>query len=293
MTTARRHHLVPRFYLRRFANADGRLWVFDKARQRAFRSSAQSIAVESGFYASASLQGTPEGPLFLEAQFAALESEAAQVLECWTDQATGSDRVEIPTVNREVMSLYLVTQLLRTAAQRNLLVEFVRKHPAVDTNAEASVLADVADAHARLLCDDVVQALADTLQSFIWVFARNQSGTPFWISDQPVVLEDGASKQWLSTPSLARRGVQLLFPISPWLILYCMEPHHWAKLGAFGDRVSPVEFVGAMVDHENSGQVGMSKRFVFSCEGDFAFARLYCDMHPEIADPDRERLMPA
>ena len=44
------HHYVPRFYLRRFANENGLLWVWDKHTDGVFRTIPDRIAAEKHFY---------------------------------------------------------------------------------------------------------------------------------------------------------------------------------------------------------------------------------------------------
>jgi len=43
-------HYVPQFVLRRFSNADGKLWVYDKWTRKRFLSSPRNVAAENAFY---------------------------------------------------------------------------------------------------------------------------------------------------------------------------------------------------------------------------------------------------
>jgi hypothetical protein len=70
-------------------------------------------------------------------------------------------------------------------------------------------------------------------------------------------------------------GVYVVFPITPMIILYCKERIHWKKLEPFENHLSPVAFTSEMVEHENSGHVGMSRRFFFSPENNFEFAKSF------------------
>lgn len=285
MTTPKRHHYVPRFYLERFANARGILWVFDKHTDRIFGTRAGNVALELGFYEAPELQGTETEVVFLERQFSDLEAEAAQITACWLRQVNEGDLVAIPEVNRHIMSLYIATQLFRTAAQRAILKEFLLKQVNWTECAED----ELKNVHARLLCGDLVANSASAIEKFIWVFVRNYSDEPFYSSDHPIALKSGDNKYWLATPRIFDEGVQITFPLSPTVMLYCHEPNHWRRLAPFDCGVSPVRLTSDMVTHENSGQVGMSNRFVFSSMDDFSFARSFCDAHPEIRDPARDR----
>jgi hypothetical protein len=52
---------------------------------------------------------------------------------------------------------------------------------------------------------------------------------------------------------------------------------------------TPVEFTDDMVKHENSGQIGMSYRFVFSKDKDFDFANEFLTDNKEFKNPQRKR----
>src|SRR5947209_20048394 len=77
------HHYVPRFHLERFTDARGRVWSFDKSTKRVFAAGPGAIAAESQFYKLPEFVGTAVDPLFLEKQFAAMESEARNITACW------------------------------------------------------------------------------------------------------------------------------------------------------------------------------------------------------------------
>lgn len=289
MSIPKRHHYVPKFYLERFTDSAGFLWVFDKQTDRVFQSRPVNLAAQGWFYEASELQGTETDPIFLESQFAGLETEAANITACWLQQVEIGDSITIPEVNRDIMSLYIVTQLFRTAEQRAILEQFVR---AVDFYGveQAPSEDNLKNLHVRLLCDDLIHQAVAALKCFIWVFAKNRSGVSFYTSDHPVMLKSPNNKNWIVTPRMFDKGVQVILPLSPSVIVYCKEPTYWHKLGRFNNAVSPVEFTRYMVQHENSGQVGMSTRFVFSDKNEFAFARLFCDEHPEIRDPMRDRI---
>ncbi len=73
-----RHHTVPAFYLRRFANSDGRLLVRDRPTGRLFPSTASKLAIKD-FYTVVNQDGTFDGRM--EQLLAKVEGEAAQLLK--------------------------------------------------------------------------------------------------------------------------------------------------------------------------------------------------------------------
>jgi hypothetical protein len=50
MNAPKLHHYVPQFHLRRFADARGRFWVWDKTSDRMFGTRPGRIAAETQFY---------------------------------------------------------------------------------------------------------------------------------------------------------------------------------------------------------------------------------------------------
>jgi len=50
MSDPKLHHYVPQFYLRRFCDAAGRLWAWDREADRVFIASPRSVAAERSFY---------------------------------------------------------------------------------------------------------------------------------------------------------------------------------------------------------------------------------------------------
>ena len=50
MSIPKFQHYVPRFYLARFVDRAGFLWVFDKAEKRTFKIKPENIAGENRFY---------------------------------------------------------------------------------------------------------------------------------------------------------------------------------------------------------------------------------------------------
>lgn len=72
----RRHHLVPEFYLRKFANEEGRLRVCELPGDRRFTAGTKNVAVETGFY---DVDGTSiESRADVERLLAKLEARAAR-----------------------------------------------------------------------------------------------------------------------------------------------------------------------------------------------------------------------
>lgn len=269
------HHYVPRFHLARFADERGRLWVLDKEKEKVFPVSPEGIAAERHFYKLPEFIGTPTDPLFLEKQFADLEGEACQITAGWLRQLERSKRVKIPKVNRQIMSDFLALQFFRTADQRDLLKSFAKATGVFKTGVTDD---DARSMHARILCEladgeGPVADISRKIRQSIWIFAKNTSPTPFTTSDTPVLFKSNDNRIWWKAPWKLRRGAYIVFTMNPTTVLYCHDRTEFKKLERFENCLSPVTFTPSMVEHENTGHVGMSARFVISSRNDFSYAK--------------------
>jgi len=285
------HHYVPRFYLERFVDAQGALWVYDKSQDRIFSTGPAGVAAENRFYEVPELAEIGKSPMLLEHQFADLESEVCNITNCWFRQLELGDKVEIPNINREFVSLYLSLQLLRTAEARAQIVQFNEAFHVLKGQTSAVPPSDPRDLHTQLIWyDELVFEIRDRIKECSWLFAKNESSQPFYTSDHPVLIKASDSKHWIQGPKVFERGMYLVFPLSPIWMLYCHATEDkYEPLKKFDGRISPVKFDEDMVNHENSGQVGMSNRFVFSVSSDFTFAKEFCELEKGIKDPNRPR----
>ena len=276
-----RQHYVPRFYLESFCNDAGQLHVYDKTTSRRFVSRPDSVAVEKDFYKlPIELTGTGD-TRELESALSDVEGDAATIIRSWVDSVGDAD-FQISLSERTRFSLFIALQMLRTREQREILAEFERR-----TSTDADGFTADTDLHNHLLWNsDLVQEFADQLADFIWVIAQNTSEVQFLTSDHPVVVKDFTNTNWILAPRLSEVGVQVIIPLTPTLILYCKEPNHWQAVSRFDGCVSPVSFIDYMADHENSGQIGMSTRFVFSSSAQFSIADEYCDAKSPYSRPE-------
>lgn len=293
MSTPKFQHYVPRFYLVRFAHADGRLCVFDKTNGRTFWTRPENIAGQNHFYNLPELEELGGVRFLMETQFADLEGQAHQIIACWLRQLGNQGRMEIPAPNREIMALFLTLQLLRTAEYRTLLLQFTQRlQKDGELNKSYDAEADVQALHGAMLWDEkLIGEIRAKLADCIWVFGFNDSSHAFYTSDHPALIKTSDSKGWLLGPRVFEPGMYLVLPLSPQWILYCKDRKHWKKLERFENQKSPVTFTPNMVDHENSGQVGSSTRFIFSNSADFSFAKKYCKLAPAVTDSGRDRFI--
>lgn len=285
MNEPKHHHYVPRFYLSRFTDSKNRLWIFDKLTDKIFPTAPENIGGQNQFYRLNELAKDGIDPLELEKQFADLEYQVSNITNNWFLQFTHTDKLTIPEVNRDLISLFIVTQLLRTVEAREQLVQFTSL-----TMEKYDSRTDAKNLQAAFLWDDeFVNKMKQRVSDCIWIFGNNKSSTPFCTSDHPVLIKTLDNKQWVLGPRIFDEGMYIVYPLSPTLIMYCKDPQKWGVLKQFENSLSPVEFTDDMVLHENSGQIGMSYRFIFSNEENFKFANEFLSENKEFKNPDRER----
>jgi hypothetical protein len=269
MTAPRLHHYVPQFYLKRFADASGRLWVWDKLKNTTFQTNPKNVAAENDFYWLQELADAGHDPYTMERQFAGVEANTALVTEQWLDWFTDAPlgtKIEIPAANREEVSLFIAVQYLRTADTREIVCALVDR-PMTQEEQIAT--------HTSLLWNlETVHAIRDRIYRSIWVFGRNETDSPFIASDNPVAFRTADNRQWHRGGILSPE-LYVVYPLSPDVVMYCYDPHHpkFGPFAKFDGCLSPVRFDRDMVESENGGQVFMARRFVFSQMDDFADAR--------------------
>ncbi len=227
------------------------------------------MAAENNFYWHEELAALGHDPLVMEKQFSQLEGEVAQITRQWLDwlrEMNPMDKVEVPDINRELVSLYMALQFLRTADARDTLVAFAEQKVYGKPISESEKRL----VHLEMLWNgSIYEELAARVRNATWLFGRNTTAIPFITSDNPVAFRTGDNAMWLKI-AMYSEGTYSVFPMAPDIVMYChpKEPP-WEKLEGFDCRLSPVVFTEEMVKSENSAQVFMASRFVISSRDGF------------------------
>lgn len=269
MSEPKLHHYVPQFYLRRFTDASGNLWVWERDRDRTFYTKPDRVAAENDFYRIAELAEQSLDPVLIERQFADLEGEVARITAQWLDwlrSMNPTEKIEVPDVNRDLVSLYIALQFFRTADARDILAKFAESRE--KSNPLSSI--ERQQLHLEMLWNSgIFQQLATRIKNATWIFGRNATSTPFITSDNPVAFRTADNSMWLKV-GVYEAGTYSVFPLAPDVVMYCHPPEGpWEKLGVFDCCLSPVSFTDEMVESENGAQVFMASRFVISSRNEF------------------------
>jgi len=269
MSEPKLHHYVPRFYLGRFTDAAGYLWIWDRDQDRIFHTKPHRVAAENDFYRIAELAEHGHDPLLMEKQFSQLEGEVAQITTQWLDwlrEMKPQEKIEVPDVNRDLVSLYIALQFFRTADARDILAAFA----AESENSKPLSTAERQQLHLEMLWNsDIFRELATRIKNATWIFGRNTTSMPFISSDNPVAFRTADNSRWIKV-GIYSAGTYSVFPLAPDIVMYCHPLEHpWEKLGIFDCSLSPVSFNEDMVESENGAQVFMASRFIVSSRNDF------------------------
>lgn len=272
MNPPKLHHFVPQFYLRRFVNASDKLWVWDRDHDHVFQTSPGGVAAETHFYRLSQYEKLGHDGAMMEKQFSALEAEIAAITIQWLDWLRAvepCEEIPIPEENRRLVSQHLALQYLRTVDTREILAAIATAEGEECSPDEQRRI------HTEALWDpQLVNGLTDHFYDSVWLFGRNQTDVSFITSDNPVTFRSADNRRWLRL-EIKSSGTYAAYPLAPDLIMYCyprMEPWN-DKLDQFANCLSPVILSSEMVQSENTGQVFMASRFIFSNNNDFKLER--------------------
>jgi hypothetical protein len=273
MSVPKLHHYVPQFYLKRFTDANGHLWVWDKIKNAVFQTNPKNVAGENNFYWMQELADAGHDPNTMEKQLASLEANVSLITDQWlywlADLELGK-QIEIPEENREEVALFIAVQWLRTKDQREIIGALADADPA-DSKEHARL-------HTAVMWElATVHAIRDRIKKSIWIFGRNETEMPFISSDNPIAFKTPDNRQWTRGGILAP-GVYAVYPLSPGIVMYCHDPREgWEIISKHADCLSPVPFTEELVENDNTGQVFMASRFVFSPTNDFTHAKDFAE----------------
>ena len=131
MNAPKLHHYVPQFHLRRFADARGRLWAWDKTSDRIFGATPGRIAAETQFYRLTQYEAAGHDPSTMENQLSALEGDVAKITDQWLEWLPDMmplDALPVPRMNRRIVAQFLAVQFLRTLDTREILSALAASH---------------------------------------------------------------------------------------------------------------------------------------------------------------------
>lgn len=203
----RRHHTVPEFFLRRFADGDFIQLAPRDDLGRAFRTNVDNALVQSHFYSIDTDEGrSPDVETFLASH---VEGPAARALRRVVDEG----RFPPPPGLRDALSLFFAFQFLRGESMRRVLL--------ADYEATAKKLGSLMTpemARKHLSEEHGGEPSEEEVRDFV-AFARNADGYRVGVSSEANLHLSGVLPIVLDlVPYFARRSWQLLTFDEPLLI---------------------------------------------------------------------------
>jgi len=281
-------HYVPRLHLRRFSTDPhgDTVHCFDKQNARSFETGVGGIATEDFFY-DGKTELVPEMENFLED----LENRVTDPYEKIVDNASLSC---LPDNEKEDLALFLGVQMIRTRGERSSIKgmiegieEQVGRENMVEELREELDEAKNEDSLRDMQNDLIKESggqFADMLIELDWHLFLNDTDVPYYTSDFPVVRHNELDFGPYGNLGLLNRGVQVYFPLTPWMMLAIMETSVYPDIPDVweGGNQDDVRF-------QRDLQVQRSNRFVYSCRDDFDQAEERINKTPEVAEPLSER----
>ena len=186
----RNQHYVPQFLLRNFANDKEQMYVFDKSNDKSFLSSTRNVAAEAWFYDFQDASGEPHS---LEYFMRDLESAASVIVNgILSKQSLG----HLSDEDRLNLSIFTAVQQLRVKGVRDQVKttnESLRQ-ALRDRGGDPDIF------FPEMSAEEIKQSALDQINMAIetapyinnksWMLQRAPAGKRFYISDNPVTLNN-------------------------------------------------------------------------------------------------------
>ena len=274
MPENKKHHYVPKFYLKRFSNNKKSICLWNiRYKRKAVHASLKDQCYKDFFY------GKKDNTL--EILLSNLEGHASRILRN-IDQ---HNRLP-PTwhLDHKILSLFVIIQLFRTSRtvdEINTMVNQLKdsivqnKPPSarIDGYTEREFRNKIEDFVGKLpeFCvgvafDDRAQRAISSLKSKLLI---NRTRTEFVTSDQPVILYNqllGFMSSSFGMPgsraALASKGIQIFFPISPTKLLLLYD-HNSYRVGRIIGRRLQVKREQEVIDINTLQMCSADKKYLF------------------------------
>ena len=201
-----------------------------------------------------------------------------------------------------ILAVFLAVQIVRTKSYRDTLRQIIEKTSEVlaykqQMYDDDAIPRDYFQIKANkdfvklqhngmLMDDDVIMDMAETLSKHIWVVYVNKTDQPFYTSDNPVCTIPHKFDQFISHSGFASEGVEVVFPITPNLLL-AMYEETWHS-DTYVDRSFIPLDDKYIVDFYNKVQVMNSHREIYSQKKNFELAEKVCVEYPHVRDANNK-----
>jgi len=302
MGKVKRQHYVPVFYLNGFANANKKIFVYDKAEDKVFETSVENIACEHLFYDSNILISDFPEEQYIEKAYSYIESEFAPFFLGFINKIESEEKFEISNEEKDTISTFLALQIERTREHREILMQFScsmkdKLNERGITDEQLLKIGfdfnnfDPKEFHLNsILNGHMRENLSEALKKHIWILVVNNTDTPFYTSDNPIVKNANIIDDYVSYSGFASKGIEIIFPLNSRYLLTLCEREYFKDLEVLENKMlhsSDVEHIS----YYNSLEVTGSYRQVYSSVKDFEIITELKIKYPEHFDINRIRIV--
>jgi hypothetical protein len=310
----KKQHFVPQLLLRQFADASERLFVYDMANDRSFRTTVRNAGHQNHFLSVPALDGDRGAGAYFEELFQTFEGPGISAIRDVSGAVSSGILASIGTRQRRDLARFIAIQLARTPAAREQAfqtAELMRRVLAteiVDRNGIDSAHPDVAaeidkfstipkdqenSLHGEsILRTDFIEDLAGRLEEHVWLLGVNRTGKSMYVADHPVTVHGHMNRPERGLGPCSY-GAEVIIPLSNVLQLSLIErrfvwddcPELEAKDGHLYSALDEEN-----VAFQQSLQVFSAQQFIYSGADEFDVARRLCDCDPVLRDPLRSRV---
>ena len=307
MPDTKKQHTVPQFYLRAFASAKEKLFVYDKVQGRSFEAAVNDVAQKRRFYdiprESVGIdRDSGYDAQVVEHTLAEREGVLSKALGEFLRNSVNRDGID--QEHRFALSYFMALQMLRTPFMRTKMnemegraFEHLASTEGPDTVAPGTPLytqihvdeGDLSLLQARIMLNPMMSAqMMAPLIERIWCVGVNKTGHPLYTSDNPVVKYAHVDPPPGMVFGIGSEGVEVALPLTPEIVLMLWDGKAFPQMARFeGKRMMLTD---DDITYYNWLQVSASERQVFSSMHDFALAEKICQERPHLRDPKRQQV---
>lgn len=232
--------------------------------------------------------------------FLKVEPLFSKLLNDISEKANGANRWYIQNCyafsikEKEILSVMFAIQLMRTKTMREEYKDGIEKltsqlfnkfiKDSDDEDVEVNMDKEALKwQHVSMMLDpDYLETMSDILNSHIWIMLINKTSKSFYTSDNPIAKIPNVIHPHKGNMGIGSEGMELLFPITPNLIVGMYEKEY------FRSKMLDRSFVEInepeVIDRFNSAQILSSYRCVFSKENSFELAEKLIKENPDLAE---------
>lgn len=284
MNLARRHHIVPRSYLRFFTDRSGQLSVFDKDTNKRYITSTKNVAIIRDFYRDTVISD----PLKWESFYANnvelfIPTIFEEIIKISMSENSGSKILDSSI--KDKLALIICTQQLRSIAVRQLwqkyftpnnlqtylILENKIEHFVQNIKSEKISLNNLYRAiikNSMLELNNhciTISMHTELLKDRTWIIFRyNQTEKRILTCDNPVIAYNYSLQSYsLDDNDYLNSKSLILFPLCPFCFIMII-PYNCTELEGFQKYKNCVLNASALIIFHNQSQLQQAYRQVFS-----------------------------